>query len=154
MWEFRIWEVRFGSFVSVPSFFTVTFAAARSLMASFSNFFFSASASFWFSSRDFLNILTKTTNIWVTAATRNKLNQSGVCLKGRFSIWTLIVNDGKPCSKGHRAGSSPKYWDNESALLPCKTIQLQTKLQCAASLNYPTSNCKLGKYLQLQNTRR
>ncbi|PON35085.1 hypothetical protein PanWU01x14_339010 [Parasponia andersonii] len=55
------------------SFFADKLATVRSFMASFSSFFFSASASFSFSSRDLLNIFTKTARICVTAIQKYKV---------------------------------------------------------------------------------
>ena len=50
------------------SFFVDKLATVRSFMASFSSFFFSASASLSFSSRDLLNVFTKITKVCVTAS--------------------------------------------------------------------------------------
>lgn len=64
---FWLRELSFARRASTPSFRAGELAIACSLRASFSIFFFSASASCSFSSCALLNILLKTTNVWVTA---------------------------------------------------------------------------------------
>lgn len=58
-----------------PSFLADELVTVRSFMASFSSFLFSTSASLSFSSRDLLNILTKTNKTCVTARPRHVKDQ-------------------------------------------------------------------------------